>query len=88
MLSQYLLFTVIKEWLVNTSVPANVLKVYSSGKYGQEALYADILISAYGQFDVLGKKSLWRDMFMGTECYLHCVYLKVYDWVFKLEPQI
>lgn len=55
MLSQYLLFIVIKEWLVNTSVSANVLKVCGLGKYGQGALFGDILISAYIQFDVLGK---------------------------------
>lgn len=52
MLSQYLLFTVMKEWLVNTSGSADVLKVYNLGKYGQEALFADILISACGQFNV------------------------------------
>lgn len=36
MLSQYLLFTVIKEWLVNTSVSADVLKVYSKENMGKK----------------------------------------------------
>lgn len=52
MLSQYLLFTVIKEWLVNTSISANVLRVYSLGKYGKRLYLLIFLISAYGQFDV------------------------------------
>lgn len=58
MLSQYLLFTVIKKWLPNTLVSAYVLKVYDLGKFRQEAIFADNLISVYGQFDVSGKTSL------------------------------
>lgn len=36
MLSQYLLFTVIKEWLVHTSVSARVLKAHGAGKHGEQ----------------------------------------------------
>lgn len=88
MLSQYLLFTVIKERLVNTSVSANVLKVYSLRKYGQEALFADILISAYGQFDVWGKNLCGGTCLWGQSAICAVVYLRVYDRVLKLEAQI
>lgn len=36
MLSQYLLFTVIEEWLVHTSVSARVLKAHGAGKHGEQ----------------------------------------------------
>lgn len=79
MLSQYLLFTVIKEWLVNTSVSANVLKVYNLGKYGQEALFPDILMSAYGHFDVSCKNRCEGTRLWGQSAICAVVYLRVYD---------
>lgn len=77
-----------KEWLVNTSGSADVLKVYSLGKYGQEALFDDILISAYGQFNVSCKNLHEVTCLQGQGAVFAVVYLRVYDWVLKLEPLI
>lgn len=88
MLSQYLLFTVMKEWLVNTSGSAVVLKVYYLGKYRQEALFADILISAYGHCNVSCKDLHEVTCLQGQGPVFAVVYLKVYDWLLKLEALI
>lgn len=65
-----------------------MLKVYSLEKYGQEALFADILISACGQFNVSCKNLHEVTCLQGQGTTFAVVYLRVYDWDLKLEPLI